>query len=104
MNLNDYQTLAGSFAQYQHELYPPLGLSEEVGEYCGVLAKSLRKEGHVSVDAVEKAKKELGDVLWQVQENASFLGFTLEEIAQANLDKLTDRRKRGVIVGEGDNR
>lgn len=104
MNLNEYQQQAGQFAAYKHELYPTLGLAEETGEYCGVIAKSLRKHGAVSADALEKAKKELGDVLWQVQENARFLGYTLEAIALDNLEKLRDRQERGVIVGEGDQR
>ena len=31
-------------------------------------------------------------------------GLTLEEVMQQNLDKLTSRRERGVIDGNGDNR
>ena len=32
------------------------------------------------------------------------IGYTLDEIMQINIDKLTDRRERGVICGSGDNR
>ncbi|MEL7434828.1 MAG: nucleotide pyrophosphohydrolase, partial [Chloroflexota bacterium] len=32
------------------------------------------------------------------------LDLTLEEVAEANLDKLFSRLERGVIKGEGDNR
>jgi hypothetical protein len=32
------------------------------------------------------------------------LGFTLAQIAWLNTAKLSDRKDRGVLVGEGDNR
>ena len=32
------------------------------------------------------------------------MGWTLEEVCQANLDKLASRKGRGVIDGNGDNR
>lgn len=35
---------------------------------------------------------------------AAPLGYPLDEVMQMNIDKLTDRKKRGVIIGDGDNR
>jgi hypothetical protein len=35
---------------------------------------------------------------------ADFLGFSIEEVAQKNVDKLIDRKDRGVLGGAGDNR
>lgn len=35
---------------------------------------------------------------------AEDLGFTLSEVGQSNIEKLEDRRKRGVIHGSGDKR
>jgi hypothetical protein len=32
------------------------------------------------------------------------MDYSLEEIAQTNLDKLASRQERGVITGSGDNR
>jgi NTP pyrophosphatase (non-canonical NTP hydrolase) len=52
----------------------------------------------------ESMKKEIGDVLWMAAGIAKEMGWTLEEVCQANLDKLADRQKRGKIVGSGDNR
>ena len=47
---------------------------------------------------------ELGDVLWYCATLANDLGYTLEEVCQANYDKLKSRQQRGMIHGNGDNR
>jgi len=46
----------------------------------------------------------LGDVLWYVSQLADELGFGLEAIAEANLEKLKSRAARNVISGSGDQR
>ena len=43
-------------------------------------------------------------MLWYLTSVAVDLGLTLEEVAQANLDKLASREARGVVGGSGDNR
>ena len=48
--------------------------------------------------------KELGDVLWMVAEIATVNNIELGGIMDLNITKLTDRKTRGVIIGEGDNR
>ncbi len=48
--------------------------------------------------------KELGDVLWYVAQLASELDLDLDEIAEANLEKLLSRQRRGVLSGSGDDR
>lgn len=119
MRLNKYQELAGQFAQYHHHDYPFLALAEETGEVMGKLAKYVRKNNTTLNNAIYQAKTpldeksevlyhdlvlELGDVAWQLQECCTALGVTLEEVCRANLQKLTDRKARNVIVGEGDSR
>jgi NTP pyrophosphatase (non-canonical NTP hydrolase) len=47
---------------------------------------------------------ELSDVCWYVAVLAYELDYTLEEIMQMNLDKLSSRKERGVLSGSGDNR
>lgn len=123
MTLDEYQKKAMSFAKFSSLDYPFDGLCEEVGEVFGKLAKAQRKRGmckesvleniyHNSHDAMNDEeiqlhndlKKELGDCLWMLQACASNLNLTLGEIAEENINKLTDREQRGVIVGSGDNR
>lgn len=123
MDANEYQKAAGEFATYGgNSMYPALGLAEEAGEVCGKIAKFIRKHnGFVPAfgsleelshseqfkdDAAFRAdlKKELGDCLWMIAELCNLYDFKLQDVMQENIDKLTDRRNRGVIVGEGDNR
>ena len=48
--------------------------------------------------------KEAGDILWQLAGLCDVMGWSLEDVAQMNLDKLASRKQRGVIDGNGDNR
>lgn len=41
---------------------------------------------------------------WSSHNDTYALFGLMAEVAQLNLDKLADRAKRGVIIGEGDNR
>jgi NTP pyrophosphatase (non-canonical NTP hydrolase) len=102
MNFNEYQKLARSTAIYPEEykvIYPALGLCGEAGEVAEKVKKNIR-DGK-SLDGVGL---ELGDVLWYISALADDLGVTLEEVAQANVDKLTSRKERNMIGGSGDNR
>ncbi len=102
MNFNEYQKLARSTAIYPEEykvIYPALGLCGEAGEVAEKVKKNIR-DGK-SLDGVGL---ELGDVLWYISALADDLGVTLEEVAQANVDKLTSRKERNMISGSGDNR
>jgi NTP pyrophosphatase (non-canonical NTP hydrolase) len=49
-------------------------------------------------------KYELGDVLWYMAQIATELDLSLQEVAEANLEKLFSRLERGQIKGEGDYR
>ena len=82
--------------------YAVLGLVGEVGELFGLMAKAVR-DGR-KFDHEQNVKKELGDILWFVSAIAEDNGFTLEEIARSNINKLQDRKSRNVLQGSGDNR
>ena len=85
-------------------LYPALALGEEAGEVLGKIAKFVRKSSDDEAELRELVKKELGDVLYQVSQLAYEFDLSLRDIAEGNVEKLTDRKERGVIVGTGDNR
>ena len=121
-SFNSYQTLAHSIALYLNgvkELYPNLpkpvldmlaisyvglGLGE-VGEVQNKLKKVIRdKNGIINDEFKNDIKKELGDILWYVSEMSTILGFNLEDVAQANIDKLFKRRDNNTLKGSGDNR
>ena len=83
-----------------------IGIGNEAGEVLGKLKKQIRDKGcdFKTQEFKEAMKKELGDVYWYLANTAEDLDLTLEEIAQANIDKLQDRQKRGKLQGSGDNR
>jgi NTP pyrophosphatase (non-canonical NTP hydrolase) len=109
MILNDYQDMALLTADYNNEkdkfICGVLGLSGEASEVAEKVKKAIRKYGYDEffIDTEELAH-ELGDVLWYVSLLADCLDYKLSDIAKMNLDKLYDRKKRGVIKGEGDKR
>lgn len=115
MKLNDYQNQAitTELMQRADELiaHDPalvaklLGLVGEAGEVSEKFKKIIRDhEGRITDEDKREIAKELGDVLWYVSAVASYLGFSLQEVAEMNLEKLFSRRDRGTSRGSGDNR
>lgn len=93
--------------------YMMLNLAGEVGEIAGKVSKYIRKgravidQNDITLDSHDDAveiQKEVGDVLWQLSGLCTVMGWDLEDIARQNLDKLADRKQRGVIASQGDNR
>ncbi len=105
-----------------------LNLVGETGEFASKVAKAIRNEqmsiGEVPVKGEDpewqknkhfynmteedakpledELKKEAGDILWQLSGLCTVMGWTLEEMAQMNLDKLQARKQAGTINGSGD--
>ena len=115
MNFNEYQDLATRTAKFSDFsdngvdvkglAYCGLGLNGEAGEVAELVKKLIRDDkGDLSEERRQKIKAELGDVLWYLSQTARLSGFTLDEIAQHNIDKLWSRHERGKIHGSGDDR
>lgn len=115
MELNEYQKLALQTANYPDGykiVYPALGMNGEAGEVADKIKKVIRdtivlKDCNGSIvlpkDKSVEIDKEIGDVLWYCATLSNDLGYSLEEIANMNVEKLQSRKNRGVLGGSGDN-
>ena len=101
---NEYQVTTADFVLPSVALNPyyfTMGLAGEVGEVAELIKKNLRDGKEVSSYYLTK---ELGDVLFYLTQIATTYGISLEDVAQANVDKLESRKSRGVIGGSGNDR
>jgi NTP pyrophosphatase (non-canonical NTP hydrolase) len=109
LTLNEYQDYASETFKYIPEMGMPirvftaLGLNEEAGEVAGKIKKFYRDNIPVEL-STEAIGLELGDTLWYLSQCARLWGYTLNDIALMNINKLKDRHERNVIHGSGDNR
>ena len=113
MNLDKYQKRAAEFDLFEtsFDLKSPgflekvLGRAGEAGETADKVKKIIRdKGGYASEEDREMIIKELGDVLWYVANVARYLNVSLSEVAEGNISKLSSRKKRNKLHGEGDER
>lgn len=108
MEINEYQQAALSTAYYPKDIsliYLALAINGEAGEVAEKVKKLYRdRNGVGDMNFAKSVAAELGDVLWYVSVMASELGFTLEDVAKMNIDKIKSRKERGVLGGNGDNR
>lgn len=97
MTLDDYQQLAlrtaGNHGDFERTLiYTALGLNGEAGETAELVKKTFFHGHDLETD---KLRKELGDVLWYVAVMADAMGWSLEEVARDNVEKLARRYPQG---------
>ena len=120
MELNEYQQKAMTtcMASCDNFAYMKDNLVAEVGEFSGKIAKAKRRDqialttdGNIAyrfdtIDEIVEFKRELmkeaGDILWQLSGLCHVMGWSLEYVAQKNLEKLAARKKAGTIDGNGD--
>ena len=113
MDFNEYQEKTGltdvsQTAQNHMDpswLYYVLGIGGETGELIEKVKKHFRDDyGKITDKKLEEIKKEMGDCFWYHARLADWFDIDLNEVAEANIEKLLDRKKRNKIHGEGDNR
>lgn len=120
LTLNEYQknAMKTCMPTSNNWSYMFLNLVGEVGEFASKVAKHIRKENaYISGSSdlyfnefpelsenEKELMKEAGDMLWHLSGLCSVMGWSLEDVAQQNLDKLASRKERNVISGDGDNR
>ena len=107
-DLDMYQQVAKTTAIYPREqaiIYPTLGLTGEAGEVANKVKKIIRDDGNkINEGLVQEISAEIGDCLWYISILADDIGIKLSDIANANLEKLANRKKKGTIHGSGDTR
>jgi NTP pyrophosphatase (non-canonical NTP hydrolase) len=108
MDFKEYQDqasrTAGSFPETERvrwTLITTLGLCGEAGEVADYLKKVY---GHGHQLDPNKLKKEIGDVLWYLADICTKYNFSLEEIAQLNVEKLKARYPEGFSQERSQNR
>jgi NTP pyrophosphatase (non-canonical NTP hydrolase) len=77
----------------QGAIAPMLGLASETGSILNVYKKYLRDGMDLAANR-EFLREELGDLLWYLAAVATACGLDLEDIAQANLTRTSDRYPR----------
>ncbi|MGG3233243.1 nucleoside triphosphate pyrophosphohydrolase family protein [Priestia flexa] len=95
--LNQYQELASRTDNDKEPLNMrlanyALGLVSEGGEVGDIIKKHVFHGHDLDKDEI---KKELGDVIWYLAMVAKLCDVTLEELATANISKLSKRYKNG---------
>ena len=100
MEINEYQTLAmttlnPALSQKDVLINSVMGLCGESGEAIDIVKKWLA-QGH-QLDK-EHLAKELGDIAWYLAEAATALDLNLEDILEANIEKLKKRYPEGFDI------
>ena len=106
MTINEYQQLAmvplnPELSKKDVLINGVMGLCGESGEAIDIVKKWLA-QGH-ELDK-EKLAKELGDIAWYLAETAYALDIPLEDIFQANIEKLKKRYPEGFDTERSVNR
>ena len=102
MTINEYQELAMTtlnpeLSKKDVLINSVMGLCGESGEAIDIVKKWMA-QGH-ELDR-EHLVKELGDIAWYLAEAATALEIPLEQILQANIDKLKKRYPEGFEVAK----
>lgn len=101
---DEYEKFVNELKIYPREysiVYPALGIAGEAGEIAEKIKKWMRGDGELNKNAL---LLELGDPLWYIVALANDLGFTLQDVIDANVEKTRSRRSRNVVMGDGDYR
>lgn len=117
--LNDYQEKAlrtwniGENTKNERLSNVALGLAGEGGEVADAVKKAIHHgHGFKAANSHKESKavstddiaKELGDIMYYVSVGAHELGYTLQEIAEININKLAKRYPEGFSVEASINR
>lgn len=111
MEFSKYQNATNSTAIYPQAgtgqpaalNYVIVALAGEAGELLNKWKKYLR-DGTPLDELYPLIVEEAGDMYWYLARLAMEMGYSSDAIAQTNLQKLEDRKRRDVLSGSGDHR
>ena len=113
MEFNEYQEEAGWTdlgTSAQDNLVPGwmyyvLGIGGETGELLEKVKKLFRDDkGELSDERKDSIILEMGDILWYMARLCSHLDIDFDDIPLRNIEKLSSRKVRDQLHGDGDNR
>lgn len=82
-----------------------ISLVSASGYMSGLMKKAIRDDaGQVSGDRYNQMVTTLGKIIWILDNICERLGVHRSFVMGANLEKLADRKERGVLQGSGDHR
>lgn len=105
MDMDQYQIEASKTAVFPQEKaieYTAVALAGETGELCNYVGKFIR--GDFEKMDRQKLIVESGGILWELAMFLKVNGISMNEVAEANIEKLRSRMQRGVLKGSGDDR
>lgn len=88
------RTMNQALTEQEHLMVAVLGLSGESGEVADIIKKAIAKQDINGVN-IGHLIEEMGDTLWCLALLASLYGYTLDEVAQRNIQKLNERYPQG---------
>ena len=109
MNWDQYAEAIKEFCIYPdaglktdaEKAYLCLGLASESGEVASLCKKEMRDAKDYTG---EVWLKEIGDCVWYLTRLLDTFGYTLEDAMLNNIEKLSSRKDRNKLTGDGDNR
>lgn len=80
-------------------------LMRQAGEMAGIVKKAIRdNDGYLTPEAMTRLHRHLWRTLWLLDNWCQLFGTTRYVAMSNNLNKLADRKTRGVLAGSGNNR
>lgn len=124
VSVEDYETMVSEAAIYKaavkefvssgdteaiaklfNVFYATTGLAGEAGEVANKVKKILRdNKGVIDAEVRKKVLGELGGVVWYLAAVSAEFDLSLNDVMAYNFDQITDRQKRNVLQGDGDDR
>jgi NTP pyrophosphatase (non-canonical NTP hydrolase) len=132
VNINEYQDFTHTTAIYkdvcktdaERLVYCVLGLVGEAGEVAEKIKKRIRKGGFAALERgttvtwekngetltethsefMNALIPEFGDVAYYLSQGVACAGQAMSGVLQGNINKLTRRKQKGTLEGDGDTR